>query len=329
MALPYTLTLHALSSGHLTLPSHLFITPTSLTARETVPSLSFLIQHTCHASGKLTRIVFDLGLRRDLSRYAPPIQKHTEGRRPISTTPDVVASLAKGGLRAEDVDFVIYSHVHWDHIGEPLDFRRSTFVVGHGSRALLAGPSKGHLGSHSFFEADLLPEGRTMELDDPEAKATATLDSKGAAATGTPSFSRPWLPHPVHPTLVPQSLDLFGDGSVYIVNAPGHLQGHVNLLVSPSPPLSAPDRASTSPAPPQQVYLAGDAVHSPHLLNGTKQIGTWTNDAGRECCIHVDKEKAAETIGKIGSLRDEGVEIVFAHDKAWEEENGGRFFGAG
>lgn len=107
-----TVTLHALSCGHFTLPSHQFISPTPLTARQTVPSLAFLIQHhSPHPPGRLTRILFDLGLRRDLSRYAAPIQKHTASRQPISTSPDVVASLARGGLGPEDIDYVIYSHV--------------------------------------------------------------------------------------------------------------------------------------------------------------------------------------------------------------------------
>ena len=212
--------------------------------------------------------------------------------------------------------------VHWDHIGLPADFTRSVFVVGHGSMALLGGPSTGHLGSHSFFEADLLPAGRSAELADPEDSGGGTM-SNTEPATGTIDLSRPWLPHPSHPSLLPQTLDLFGDGSVYVVNAPGHLQGHVNLLVSPSMgPSPSADR-------PQQIYLAGDALHDVRLLTNEKSIGTWINEQGRECCIHVDREKAAETIGRIRALKEEvGMEVVFAHDGAWERENEGRFLGA-
>jgi hypothetical protein len=76
-----------------------------------VPSLSFLIHHENLETGKKTRIVFDLGLRRNLERYSRPIQQHAATRRPISTNPDVVKSLAAGGLTPEDIDFVVYSHV--------------------------------------------------------------------------------------------------------------------------------------------------------------------------------------------------------------------------
>jgi len=73
--------------------------------------LAFLIQHRDCVTGRVTRIVFDLGLRRDVKRYAAPIQKHIETRQPMTTEPDVTKSLARGGLRPADIDFVIYSHV--------------------------------------------------------------------------------------------------------------------------------------------------------------------------------------------------------------------------
>ncbi len=106
-----TVTVHALPAGHLTLPERHFVFPASDTARSTVPSLSFLILHEDSETRKKTRIVFDLGLRRNLERYSEPIQQHAATRRPISTSPDVVKSLAAGGLTPDDIDFVVYSHV--------------------------------------------------------------------------------------------------------------------------------------------------------------------------------------------------------------------------
>lgn len=102
---------HALSCGHFSLPEYQFVHPISREARRTVPSLAFLIQHVSRTTGRRTRIVFDLGLRRDIKRYAPPIQKHVETRQPMSTDPDVTKSLSKGGLVPDDIDYVIYSHV--------------------------------------------------------------------------------------------------------------------------------------------------------------------------------------------------------------------------
>lgn len=106
-----TVSVHALSCGQFTLPEYQFVRPVSKDARRTVPSLAFIIQHHNSRTGKITRLLFDLGLRRDVKRYAPTIQKHIETRQPMTTDHDVVQSLARGGLCAQDIDYVIYSHV--------------------------------------------------------------------------------------------------------------------------------------------------------------------------------------------------------------------------
>lgn len=106
-----TVTVHALSAGHFTLPEYQFVQSVPRDARRAVPSLAFLIQHENSHTKKRTRIVFDLGLRRDITRYASGIQEHTRTRQPITTDPDVVKSLAKGNLEPDDIDYVIYSHV--------------------------------------------------------------------------------------------------------------------------------------------------------------------------------------------------------------------------
>lgn len=104
-------TVTALSGGRFTIPEEQFVHPCVHGARKAVPSLCFLIEHVHATTRATTRIVFDLGLRRDLSRYSEPIHRHTETRKPITTTPDVVESLKLAGLRPVDVDYVIYSHV--------------------------------------------------------------------------------------------------------------------------------------------------------------------------------------------------------------------------
>ena len=106
-----TVEVFALSAGHFSLPERFFVHPASQSARRTVPSLAFLVIHRDLETGRRTRIVFDLGLRRDLQRYSLPIQKHVKTRQPTTTLPDVTASLAVGGLTPDDIDYVIYSHV--------------------------------------------------------------------------------------------------------------------------------------------------------------------------------------------------------------------------
>lgn len=132
------------------------------------------------------------------------------------------------------------------------------------------------------------------------------------AAPGALSFNSPWRPD----ESLPQTLDLFNDGSVLIVDAPGHLPGHINLL------------ARTSED--HHIYLGGDACHDRRLLTGEKAIGEWTDAEGHICCIHADREQAEETIKRIRALETKGIEVIFAHDVEWENEpaNKRRFLGA-
>ena len=298
-----TVTVHALDGGHLTVPEHAFVDPSDPDTKFYIPSLCFLIQHT-DASSKTNRIVFDLGLRRDLTLYPSVLQKHVKSRQPMSTEPDVVASLKAGGLTPNDINTVILSHVHYDHVGYPKDFNGSTqFIIGPGAGDLLSGKTDLNIGSHSFFESDLLPADRTTELASPTSESSA------------------WKP--LGP--FPHTIDLFSDSSVFIVNAPGHLPGHINLL------------ARTSLNPLKYIYLAGDACHDMRLFTGEREIATWMDAEGRYCCIHADIEMTKDTLRRIRRAGEEGVavdgevagvEVVFAHNYVWEGEarERGRFF---
>ncbi|KAI0401976.1 beta-lactamase-like protein [Xylaria palmicola] len=316
-----TVQLHALSAGHFTLPEEQFVHPVLPGTRKTVPSLAFLIQHRDQSSGKVTRIVFDLGLRRAPERYPENLQRHLATRQPLTTEPDVVKSLAAGGLTPDDIDFVFYSHVHWDHVGEPRDFPTSTFVVGYGALDVLAGRSKSLRGSHSFFEADLLDPSRTIELPDPAGGSERgsegiTPPSTKSRSPTTIDLNGPWA---VLEDL-PAALNVFKDGSLYVVDAPGHLPGHINILART---LEDDDTATW-------VYLAGDACHDRRILRGEKDISEWLDAHGQVCCIHADRAQAEETIARIRQLEGKGVEVILAHDVEWEEDAGNarRFFGA-
>lgn len=165
-------------------------------------------------------------------------------------------------------------------------------------------------GGHSAFEADLLPEGRTISLPDPSHCAK---ESSKTGKAGHVSFDQPWTPW----KKLPRVLDVFQDRSLYIVDAPGHLPGHVNLL------------ARVGPLETDFVYLAGDACHDRRIMRREREIGHWHDAQGQVCCIHADEEVAKETIARIRELEDDGVEIIFAHDVEWETkpENRRRFFG--
>ncbi|EOO02331.1 hypothetical protein UCRPA7_2169 [Phaeoacremonium minimum UCRPA7] len=333
-------TVSALDAGHLTLPERLFVTDADPEKRSTVPSLSFLIQHPSpspsRTSSKTTNIVFDLGVKRDLTGYPPAQQAHIAQRQPTITDPDCAASLRYGNSqekRAEvlldpgkDIDTVILSHVHWDHVGTPSDFSNATFAVGSGTLDLLkhgAGP----LYPAEIFNDDELPKSRTVEFPPVSRTGSGQYDTAEHTPkhTPTPSNSQVKLPpsaakwswEPL--AAFPHALDFFGDGSLYVIDSPGHLYGHVNLLARVG------DR--------KYVYLGGDCCHDPRILSGEKDIALYDDGRGGKRSVHVDTGVARKTLDQITEFvkeRREGgvleVETVVAHDGVWRAQNRHRFW---
>ena len=127
-----------------------------------------------------------------------------------------------------------------------------------------------------------------------------------------PNFHQLWEPR----GSLPRTMDIFQDGSVLLVDAPGHLPGHINIL------------ARTEPG--KSVYLAGDACHDRRIMTREREIGEWHDEHGHICCIHGNRPEAERTIERIKQLELEGVEIIFAHDVEWEQnpENQRRFLSA-
>ncbi|KAF2225061.1 beta-lactamase-like protein [Elsinoe ampelina] len=283
----------ALIGGHITLADHFFVYPSEPGASRTVPSLVFLVTHpnppengVFGKKSKPYRLLFDLGLRKAAERYKPVMQQHLQNRRPYKLGPGIREQLEEHNLPADSIDAVMLSHVHYDHHGDPCDFPTSTFIIGHGAMSVLKDGLSG-AASHQHFESDLLDAHKVIELPSP------------STSPATPQWA------PLGP--FPSALDLFSDSSVYILDVPGHLPGHLNLLCRISPT--------------KWLCLCGDAFHDPRLLTGEKGIGTW-EDGGVVHCIHVDKATAEESIGRLRELRRAGgegveVELVAAHDEVW------------
>jgi glyoxylase-like metal-dependent hydrolase (beta-lactamase superfamily II) len=104
-----------------------------------------------------------------------------------------------------------------------------------------------------------------------------------------------------------RSHDFFGDGSLYIIDASGHMPGHINVL-------------TRIDASGKWAYLAGDSAHDIRLITGEREIGHYHDSEGTLCCMHEDEDMAKDHIQRIRSL-PENVTIWIAHDPLRRERD--------
>lgn len=229
----------ALRAGMIEIPLEWVIDTAKPGERLNLPALSFLLKHSKTGD----TFVFDLGIRKDWQNIGPGAAERLKKMQfSIDVQQDVVESLAAGGLSADDIKNVCISHLHLDHIGDPALFAKSTFVVGAGSREVLA---NGYPQNPSaMVPSDLLPADRTRFLD-------------LSAAPPLGPFAH--------------ALDFYGDGSVYVVDAgPWHVAGHVNLLARTSPDGAWVFLAGDSAHDRRLLY--GDAKIPCHSLFGCAHL---------------------------------------------------------
>lgn len=246
-----TIQLHRLVAGDIHLPLWMFVAGSSKDEVQPCPTMAWLLHHP----PSKTNIVFDLGLPKDISHFPPDVQERLNTVMKIEVSEDIYDSLKGANIDPQSsVNTVILSHLHYDHVGDPRHFGPHTeFVIGPGARELIEGPKSYPLDPASHFSSELFPHDRTEELP----------------PVGDTSFWKPLGPFP-------QAHDSFGDGSLYIINAPGHLPGHLNLLVRVEPE--------------KWILLGGDSCHDVRILDGEKEISEFLNpQTGKIICAHVDK----------------------------------------
>ena len=99
--------------------------------------------------------------------------------------------LADIGVAPANIDYLVLSHYHWDHVGNAGDFAGSTWLVYKGDRDQMF--SSAARANPWFRQYSALENSKTMLLSGDH--------------------------------------DVFGDGTVVVLATPGHTEGHCSLLV--------------------------------------------------------------------------------------------------
>ncbi|KIV97953.1 hypothetical protein PV10_01648 [Exophiala mesophila] len=188
------------------------------------PSFSFLVKHP---SGR--KILFDLGTRKDWENFPPTILKiFKEHQLTAKVEKNVSEILEEHGFAVSEgaIEAVIFSHWHYDHIGDMSTFPSST--------ALVVGPG--------FKEAFVpgypaRPDGLLRQSDyEGRELREVSFDTK------------------THPRIGGcLAVDFFGDGSFYLLDAPGHAIGHLCALARTS--IGGDGEQDTF------IFMGGDACH--------------------------------------------------------------------
>ena len=269
----------ALEGGHVRLPKHMYVAGAEDTENDVCPSLAFFIKNA--STGE--EVVFDLGLGKDTSKYPELARAKLESLHPVWIPQDVRDSLEKGGISGESALNIIISHLHFDHVGDPDLFPNATFIMAEACKSLLeaTGP-------------DAPPIAKFSSQNVPLAQSKFLPDADFNVQIG------PW-----------RCFDYFKDGSLYIVDSPGHLPGHINVL------------ARTS-ADGSWIFLAADTAHRLCLIAGCGDVcAEYVNpDTGKVQSAHVDLPTAQLHIDRVADLRrNPKVFVLLAHDDEWYAEN--------
>ncbi|GGX47144.1 MBL fold metallo-hydrolase [Saccharospirillum salsuginis] len=109
-----------------------------------------------------------------------------------------VDQLREAGYTRDDIDFIIPSHLHWDHVGGPPDFPQTPVWA---PQQALTEAEHGHRPAFLVEQINAAGDWTTLELTGPAYRGFGP------------------------------SLDLFGDGRLILVDLSGHAHGQVGLFI--------------------------------------------------------------------------------------------------
>ena len=312
-----------MQAGGLALPKDLVLLPgpnmshssldndSTESERETfyVPDFVFLIEHT--ATGN--KYIFDLGMRKDLENSPPAVVKNTlpNFRCDPESPVDILKEYGTPEQQPSAVKAVIFSHLHFDHIGDfgKEGFSKAEIWIGP-SACTSARPGYPVDEKGTVFSDDLPNDGskKIVEFELP----SSLLDYKRKVVIENAVKNGNYTGIKLHKPLggwfglgaFDAAFDLFNDGSVYIIDAPGHTAGHQMLLVRV--------KISSIGEKDDFVLLAGDCYHHPAMLADPLLTA---RPPFSKSSMHGDPEVSVNTMFRTKRcVEEENIWAVGAHD---------------
>lgn len=172
------------------------------------PSYSFLIEHDPSDN----KLIFDLGVAKDWRwmMSAEDVKELTESQGiGVRVEEDVADILQEQHVDLRSIKFIIYSHHHYDHVGDPSTFPMSTsIVVGPGFKKAYLPGYPTNPSSELLYDAEKNKGRNVVELNfDSGTSKNRCLVIGGFKA-----------------------IDFFADGSFFLLDTPGHTTGHMSAL---------------------------------------------------------------------------------------------------
>jgi glyoxylase-like metal-dependent hydrolase (beta-lactamase superfamily II) len=197
-------------------------------------------------------LMWDVGVIPDAQ-----VNGSTQGISTVTRT--LKSELAEIGYTAADIKYLALSHMHSDHTANANDFAGSTWLVHQTERDAMFAPPP--------------PPGAGRGRGGPQA--TATYDKLKDSKTII---------------LTEKDYDVFGDGTVVIMYAPGHTPGHQILFLK---------LKESGP-----ILIAGDLYHLPQEIT-----------MHRFPTFEFDKDQSAVSRAKVDAfLKQSGARLWIEHD---------------
>jgi glyoxylase-like metal-dependent hydrolase (beta-lactamase superfamily II) len=274
-----------------------------------VPDYCFLIEH-----GQ-DHYIFDLGMRKDLDALPPFLKDYVLPNHkcePVSPA-EILKKHGTVEQQAENVKACIFSHIHFDHVGDgaKVGFANAELWVGPTcctyarpgypveERAPVLTDNFPTDGSRKIIEP-LIPDSLLEKSGDKRVGAVEKAKSEGKyeAVTLKEPGEKGW----VGLGAFDRGFDVFDDGSAYIIDAPGHSAGHQEMLI----------RVKTSSSGDDFLLLAGDCYHHPILLKDPTRTA---RPPYSKSCMHADPEEAIHSMFRTRAFAEQqNVWVLAAHD---------------